>query len=247
MSLQNIFGNPVQLEGYDKNHPLNIYPVLLEKYDAFSDISKFLYVSKNNFAETDIPLLQLVLMVHKELGETFESLIDKMCKALEMVTKSPVGFMDGKDMFAFVVNNENYITIANYDEVRKTIMEQNLIHEPKVYKDPLVQEWANKVLQARQKKQGKTTLEDMITTVKAYQGITYEHIAKQTVYQLYADFYRICKIMNFEQSSLFATVSSKEISIEYFAQSIDLFEESNPYKDLFVSSNKLNKLNQTVK
>ena len=243
MSLQNIFGNPAQLEGYDKNHPLNIYPVLLEKYDAFSDISKFLYVSKNNFAKTDIPLLQLVLMVHKELGETFESLIDKMCKALEMVTKSPVGFMDGKDMFAFVVNNENYITIANYDEVRKTIMKQNLMYEPKIYKDPEVQKWADKVLKLKRKKNASLTLEDMVVISKTYQGLTYEQIMKQSLYQLYADFYRICQFEQFYQSTLFATVSS-DVKIEHFAKNIDIYTEGDPYKDLFVSSDKLKGLNE---
>jgi hypothetical protein len=45
----------------------------------------------------------------------------------------------------------------------------------------------------------------------------------------------------FDQSSLFATVSTEKMTIEHFAQSINMFE--NPYDSLFVSSNKLNKLN----
>jgi len=71
--------------------------------------------------------------------------------------------------------------------------------------------------------------------------LTYDQLQNETIYQLYADFYRVCMIMQFEQASLFATVSSEKMNIQYFAENIDLFK--NPYDSLFVSSDKLSKFN----
>lgn len=242
MGFIEISGKPAEIDGYDAKHPILIYPVLVESYDKLSDYSKFLTISKDLFPESDAPLLMILLSIHKQLQETPESMLDKMCKLFELVTRSSVGYMpDGK----FVVNNENVIGEHNYDDIRKIIMQQNLIFEPKVYKNPLVQEWANKAIDARRKKNEKITIEDMITTVKSCQGITYEQIFKQTIYQLYADFYRMCKRMAFDKDCLFATVSDK-ITIKSFAENIDLYEEANPYKDLFRSSDILSQFNTAL-
>jgi len=133
----------------------------------------------------------------------------------------------------------NKIDFFNYDIVRQTIMKQNLMFEPKIYKNKLVQEWANKVLESRAKNSANITFEDFITTVKNFDGLTYDQIMEQSIYQLYADFYRIGKMKEFDKSCLFATVSTEPISIQHFAQSLEMWK--SPYDDLFVDSSKLDK------
>src|SRR3972149_6816608 len=105
----------------------------------------------------------------------------------------------------------------------------------------LVQEWANKVLESRSRNSTKISIEDIITTVSVYKGKDYSELLNYTIYQIYADFYRIRKMKKYDTDTLFATVSSEKFTIEDFAEEINMFK--SPYDDLFVSSDKLNKLN----
>jgi hypothetical protein len=247
-SVKYIFAQPDYIEGIG-----NVYPIKLKDYDKYQECSKLLYISKNNFVECDIPLLGLVFLSVEQLNLTEEQLITSFEELFSLVLKKEVKLKDSEDIFWFEIldNNKhkntinNRINFNNYDILRSIIMKQNLIFEPKVYKNKIVQEWANKVLEARAKSSEKITMEDFITTVKNFNGLTYDQIMEQTIYQIYADFYRISKIKKFDQSNLFATVSTEAISIEHFAQNINMFE--SPYDNLFVDSSKLNKLNSLTK
>lgn len=238
-SLKYIFAQPEYIEGIG-----NVYPVQLKDYDKFQECSNLLYISKNNFLECDIPLLGLIFMSAEQLGFNEQDLVSTFEKLFSLVLKKPVKSQSNEEMFWFEIDESNNISFYNYDVIRSVIMKQNLMFEPKIYKDKLVQEWANKVLESRTKNSVKITIEDFITTVKNYDGLTYEQIEEQTIYQLYADFYRIGKMKEFEKSCLFATVSTEPISIEHFAKNLDMWK--SPYDDLFVDSSKLNKLNTTV-
>ena len=83
-----------------------------------------------------------------------------------LITKEQVTFIADGDDSGFLIGNTNMISAQNYDKIRKAIMYQNLMFEPKVYEDPIVQEWVDKKLKVMQRQSGKITLEDMITTVK---------------------------------------------------------------------------------
>jgi len=262
-SLKHIFAQPEYISGIG-----NVYPIKLKDYDKFQECSKLLYISKNNFIESDLPLLGLIFMCIEQLGISEKDLILSFEKLFSLVLKKAVRLKTNGDIFRFEIipknkninddcedndsekTNDNYkinkiIDFSNYDAFRSVVMKQNLIFEQKIYKNKLVQEWANKVLESRSKNSPKITMEDFITTVKNYDGLTYEQIMNQTIYQLYADFYRIGKFKQFDQSNLFATVSTEKISIEHFAQAIDMFK--SPYDDLFVDSSKLNKFSGIAK
>src|SRR5665647_2501033 len=211
MSLQHIFAQPDLIEGTDKNNPIVIHPIQLKDYDKFQECSKLLYLSKKHFEENSYPLLALVFMSHQQFEMAQEELIENLCLLFSLVTQKEVNFISGENVEGFLIDNINLISVDNYDDVRALIMRQNLMFDQKIFKDPLVQEWANKVIMSRQKNSANITMEDMITTVKNDDGLTYEQVKNQTVYQLYADFYRIGKFMQFQQSSLFATVSTEKI------------------------------------
>lgn len=245
MSLQYIFAQPDLIQGYDKEHPITIYPVTIKDYDKFHEYAKFLYLSKDHFQTEEYPLLYLIFMIREQLGYKFNDIIETFTNLFEMTTRQKVNFVSTQLREGFVLEDNNMISAENYDEVRSIIMKQNLLFEQKVYKNPIVQEWANKALLAKQKKSSNITMEDIVTTVKSHQGLTYSQVMEQSIYQTYSDFYRYCKEMNFLQSSLFATVSTEKIDIEHFASSLDLYK--SPYDDLFVSSDKLNGLNSIMK
>ena len=238
-TLKHIFAKPEFIEGIG-----NVYPIKLKNYDEFQECSNLLYISKSNFKECDIPLLGLIFMSAEQLGVKEQDLIISFEKLFSLVLRTPVKLKSNEEMFWFEVDETSNINFYNYDVICSTIMKQNLLFAPKIYKDPLVQEWANKVLESRSKNSVKITIEDFITTVKNFGGLTYEQIMEQTIYQLYSDFYRIGKMKEYEKSCLFATVSVEPISIEHFAQNLDIWK--SPYDNLFVNSSKLNKLNTVV-
>jgi hypothetical protein len=107
-----------------------------------------------------------------------------------------------------------------------------------------MQEWADKVLQARAKHQIKMEFEDMISTVSVFTGKHYWDLSRYTIYQLKSDFNRISKIMNYKTGVL-AAINGSGQKIEHYSESLEL--DKNPYDELFVDSSKLNKLNHSMK
>jgi len=237
--LKYIFAQPEFIDGVG-----NVYPIQLRNYNEFQSCSKILYVSKNHFSNIDIPLLTLIFISAEYLGFTNKELADVFKRLFSLVLRESVKIRTNNNLLWYEVGNNGKIDAINYDIVRSIIMRQNLLFEQKVYKNPKVQEWANKALEARVKNAPKISIEDMVTTVSVYKGVGYKELMDYTLYQLYADLYRIKKIKRYDADVIFRSVSDK-ITIEDFAEQIDLFR--NPYEDLFVDKNKLSKLNKVFK
>lgn len=242
MTLNNIFAKSECVT--DNAFELYLNPIRLKDYDEFAQSSFLLHISKNHFAEMDYPLLLLIFMSADYLKLTEEEVVTNFEKLFSLVTNKEVNFyyQESTNTGGFLVDQKFFITPDNYDSIRKIIMNQNLMFEQKVYKNKKVQEWANKVWEAKQKK-NTISLEDIITTVSVYKGVTYNQIMDQTLYQLYADFYRIRKMKKYDSDIIFRSVSDN-ITIEDFAETIDLLH--NPYDDLFVDKSKLGKLNKAL-
>ena len=243
-NLKYLFAQPDYIEGIG-----NVYPIQLKDYDQFQEYSNILYISKNHFAETDTPLLALIFLNVEHLGYKPDDLILIFEKLFSLVLRKTVLLHSNNENIWFQVENESetkdikIINFFNYDELRSIIMKQNLMFEQKIYKNKLIQEWANKVLMSRSKNSAKISIEDIITTVSVYKSKNYEELMEYSIYQIYADFYRIRKMKKYDTDTLFATVAEK-ITIEDFAEEINMFK--SPYDDLFVSSDKLNKLNMVI-
>lgn len=234
-NLKYIFAQPDYIDGIG-----NIYPIKLKNYDEFQEISKILYVSKNHFVETEIPLLSLIILGSEYLGFTYESIIVYFEKLFSIALKEEVKCCVASDKFWFQCGEDKKVDIYNYDTMRSIIMKQNLMFEQKVYKNPKVQEWADKAIKAKSKNSN-ITLEDIITTVSVYKGVHYNDLMDYTLYQLYGDFHRIRKMKKYDADIIFRSVSDK-VTVEDFAESVNLFH--NPYDDLFVDKGKLSKLNK---
>ena len=108
-----------------------------------------------------------------------------------------------------------------------------------------MQEWANKVLEARSKNGVKITIVDMISTISAFTGKSYEQIGEQTIFQMQADFKRINQMKQYDSEVSFKCAGAEKVNINHFAGYINLFE--SPYDNLFVSSNKLNNIEKAFK
>jgi hypothetical protein len=227
-----------------------IYPVKIKDYDKFSKCASILQVSKKMLegkVDDDSKLEQIDLLdIILQLSAEQEGLLDDLVDLLSLVLKSKIRFSHNQESYCFRIDENNKITPKNFDEVREIIMKQNLLHEPKVFKSPLVQKWAEKVLKAREKNAANITFEDMITTVAALAGKNYYDIGEYTIYQLKAEFGRIVKDKAYHTAwyQIIASQGSAKVDIEHFAESLDLFK--NPYDDLFKNSDKLTNMNKAI-
>lgn len=235
-SLKSILGLPTSVDDVGK-----VYPIQVKDYEDFQECSYPLYYSKAHFKNTDqFSLLDLIVY-----GLRDENITKALERLFSLILKKEVFFVSTEDQYGFLIDEEHAINGSNYDLVRQTIMKQNIMHEQKVYENPLVQQWAEKVMAARAKNSSNLTLEDMITTVSVYKGLSYEEISEMTYYQLYADFNRIGKFKGYDTSIQMICAGAKDVKIESYTDPLDLHK--SPYDDLFVSSGKLNSLNNAMK
>jgi len=105
-------------------------------------------------------------------------------------------------------------------------------------------DWAQKALKAKQKNASKILMEDIITTVSVGTGKNYSDLENYTIYQIYSDFYRLRKMVEYDTNVQFKCVGA-DLKLDDYAEDLDIFH--NPYDDLFVSSDKLGGLNKALK
>lgn len=234
MSLDNILGKPKFVFNVG-----NVYPIRLKDWDRFEQHMQVLMLSKKHIpieSDVEIPLLTRLILLQNEF------IFDSLCEIFDIVTRTKsFEFRVDVDGYYFINDKSQIVNDGNYEELRKTILHQNIILEPKIFKSKLMQEWAEKALKARQKNAANVTLEDMITTVAALSGKDYSTLENYTIYQLKSEFNRWVKIKNFEsKSNLYAHsfIDPNDVDIEFFAESLDLYKD--PYEDIFKKKSNLN-------
>ena len=239
-SVKYILQQPDYIEGVGY-----IYPVKVKDYDTFMQVHTVLYINKNHFEvkEEFKDKLQILDLIMISDFEGKEDIIKNFETLFSLTLKKDVYFMSNENNYGFIIDEGHRIDRINYDQVRTIIMKQNLIFEQKVYKDPLVQEWAMRTIEARRKNSIKVTIEDMITTVSKT-GKSYETIGEQSIYQLYADFKRYSKDKEYDTSITLKAAGAEKVSVNHFAEFINMFED--PYSDLFVKKDKLSKLDSAL-
>jgi len=109
-TLNNIFNEPIEIDGVSEDNPIKIYPIILSDYEKFQELSKILYISKNHFPDTDFPLLGLIFQLRESLQMSYENLIATFEKLFSMVTKEDVKFVSNNKIEGFVlINKQNEI------------------------------------------------------------------------------------------------------------------------------------------
>lgn len=248
-STNNIFGKPTLI------NDLEVYPVLMNDYEEFmgcANIVTYTYdhfdlkeISKMlNISTEDIKLLDLVQLVAIQT-ETSEETFNSLANMLSIVLRKPVNYGVKDNCIFFHSEEQLLVNRDNYDELREIVMHQNLIFTPKVFKNKITQMWAEKVLKAHAKNAANIDSEAIITTISVLSGKSYEELSNYSYYQIRATFDRICKLKNFDATSImFANPYAKDIKQDHFAETIEMHKD--PYADLFKGENKLSKLNEAI-
>jgi hypothetical protein len=236
MSINNLFGEPFFIEGIG-----NVYPIRLIDWEKFESVIPVILQSEKHFETNgEFPLLDILIR-----GISDEVIV----KSLEIIFQLALRNEDVKfvvydfDKYKFQIDDEYSITVDNFPLIRNVIMQQNILFEPKIYKNKEVQRWAEKVLAARGKNAPNITIEEMISTVSVFTGKHYWDLKDYTIYQLKSDFNRICKIEEYRtQSMVFANpyADLSKFKMDHFAEKIDMYK--NPYDDVFKDKSTMKKI-----
>jgi hypothetical protein len=236
MNLNNLFGEPFFINGIG-----GIYPIRLIDWEKFESVVPVLLQSEKHFQiNGEFPLLDILI---RGIGD--QVIIDSLEIIFRLTLRNEnVRFVTyDVDKYKFLIDEENSITPDNFPLIRNVIMQQNILFEPKIYKNPEVQKWAEKVLASRGKNAPNITIEEMITTVSVFKGKDYCELKDYTIYQLRSDFHRICKIEEYRtQSMVFANpyADLSHFKLDHFAEKIDMYK--NPYDDVFKEQSSMKKV-----
>lgn len=226
--LNSILGEPRIVENVGL-----IYPVKVRDWEEFEQYSAVFQFKKGHFTkeENDDTLLETIFkqgdpMLIAVLIEAL-SIVLKIDKELisPYVNKGKIGFVLGG------ADSDNYIDQYNFDEVKQVILEQNLLIEPRVFKNKMFEEAANKWLEVQSRDGISVTLEDKLSTVAVWYAKRPSDFLDYSYYEFEAIFQRICQFQEFSsQSIMFANPHADFSNMKFihFAESINL--RKDPYE-----------------
>lgn len=227
-----------------------IYPLTIKEYSKLIKYSIYIQFSRERLKlNKDMNLLSttilLLIQAMSESGEgdiikNIDKVVNDFEKLFSLVTKKEVKCVRVGSMFKFQGDGV-VIDDSNYEDVRKVIMTMNLMKEPKVFDDPLTQKWYNKALLAKQKKQPKLELEDIIITVIQDMKYSFEYVYGLNIVALYSLYSKIVQRDNYDKVMMFKTVSNKLPNVNLVDSIIDrLYKEDD--SDMYIDSDSLGKM-----
>lgn len=237
----------------------DIYPIKIKDQKLFGKYTKYISFSAEHLGlENDSDLLKGIISLilrdmngdidiktHQELVySNLYKIFEELEELFSLVTRKQIKM--NKEMTSNYVfaSSDNSVVISdyNFNEVRKVILKQNLLHEPKIYKNKITQKWAEKVKKARLRNNPPTPLSEIINIVRNELKIPYSEILKLNILQLYVDYSRVCNTKEFDVITLFKTVSSepKKLPKVNFNDSVIEKLYKNPDDTYFKEGSKLN-------
>lgn len=227
-------------------YPLNIkeYNTFINKYSIYLQLSRK-KLKLNEKVDLLSAIILLLIQAMNESGEgdivtNIDKVVGDFEKLFSLVTKKEIKCKRVESMFRFE-GEGIVIDSSNYETVRKVIMTMNLIKEPKVFDDPLTQKWYNKALLAKQKKQPKLELEDIIITVIQDMKYSFEYVYGLNIVALYSLYSKIVQRDNYDKVMMFKTVSNKLPNVNLVDSIIDrLYKEDD--SDMYIDSDSLGKM-----
>ena len=155
---------------------------------------------------------------------TKKEIIPKICKNND--NSESVFFSDKEETVK--------IDSKNFNAIKQIILKMNLLKESRYYEREIDKIWEEKAMLARQKNNPKLELGEIMLIVSQDMKWDLNYINNNlNIFQLYAYYYRICKVDDSAKTSLFACVSSSIKPIP-FVKGVyeDLYKD--PYDDLNV-------------
>ncbi|MCY8466873.1 hypothetical protein [Bacillus atrophaeus] len=116
-----------------------------------------------------------------------------------------------------------------FNNIRKLILDMHCLTEDKIIDNAELQEFHD-ISKTLKQQDSQNDLKDIASCVAAFNGYTYEEISEMTMYQLYLSYYRMSEVMNYNTSTLFATVSP-DVKVGDWSNHVDLYKEETYHLD----------------
>ena len=224
-----------------------IYPIKVVEQDEFYKYAKYLILGREHLhLPNEITLLDGIILIYtkayeevlKDKEKAFERTKEELSKLFTMICHIDISCdIDEMGLYFHDKDDEIQISGENFDTIRLVVMRMNLLREPKYFEDEYTQKWYNKALIAREKARGKQPeMDDILLTISVEMKISFEEMLNLNIFQLYAYFYRIVHVKNYEASIIFKAVGSK-VNVDFSDCIIeDLYKIDD--SDLYVDADK---------
>ena len=174
------FDKPVNYQIKDKL--IKIYPVAVEDSEVFLSSMSILMVDKNSSPSVEIIQMSYLEFIYKILFQD-QTNIDRFVNILKycLHINSPyIGFNENDK--PYLVDKENDILIGpkDFDNIRRLILYQNLIHYDDEYINPELKAAMNEVDELRNKGIDTPTIERRIAIITAHCGLSKKEQLKMT-------------------------------------------------------------------
>lgn len=193
----------------------------MKAIESIKDESLYsIVLQTDNFREAYIKIFGLVLE-ENDTNSTWSELLLKSLEEDKISEESEESITPLMKALELIFSNEELFMYY-----RELVMDMNMLSESEVSQDKIVQEFIEKSNRAKQKNSEKQSVIDLASSVVVGSGIFYEDLARMSVLQIYATYYRIGAMKSYDTTILFSTVSEK-VTIEAWNKSIDLFERQS--------------------
>ena len=185
-------------------------------------------------------VLHLYYQYKKQIDEKDEKALElleslKQLTLFELIQSEPSLYEIYQKIFTLLISPkpdiDNPAEIILSDEnlfmqYRQLIMEMNLLSEEMVSPNPEIQRGLEMSRNYKQQASGQTSFTDIVSSIVAGTTNSFKDVCEMTVYQVYATYYRMGAIFDYQTSTLFATVSEK-VKIESWSKHLNLYERDS--------------------
>ena len=245
-----LLGNPIDVTNIGL-----VYPVKLKDHDKFSSYAWTCVTTKKslNRENEDTGLLTMLIFDNLEAEEEIMrgAFVAFLSELIKIVTKEDrveflqetMGFIIGEKTIEIIdgkeveFESERFLNDSNFEEFRKVVAEQNILHEKRYYK-PFLKKMIDDMRKTKLKTKNTLSFESILSVLSIEMGVNYEFLNELTYMQAITNFQRLCMKENYI-SSLLHRVSGnfKDIKIDDYLKDIDLFK--HPDDELLGKGNPL--------
>jgi hypothetical protein len=228
-----IWGDPVEYKG------INLYPISMRNCMEFYDSVQCLMYEKNKIQDVQVIKMTyldfLFALIHQE-----NSIYYKLEKLLSLVLRNQrYEFTYDNQKIGMIIQGE-IISGYEFEEIKKIILEQNLIQHEDTFLDPEIEKDLREAEEFLATKNGTpATLEERIIALHCLSGVDYSKIRNYTIFQFNKTLERFAIIKNFDVYSALMAENGASKDIQHWLSHV---EEKGRYADAMMSKDEFDKL-----
>lgn len=206
---------------------IEIFPVKVKDYEFFTTSCGILSIDKNSFSDVKIiQMSYLQFLTDFLLKEDINK--QKLLNIFILCFKKPnlfILFDENKKPFITDLERNILINAKDFEDIRRIILYQNLLHFDDSYINPEMKEAINEHKELKNKNIEPVTLERKISIISSHTGITKEKQLEMTIRSHDSLFSEVCGEIEFITTRTIMAFNRQEIDHWIFKKKKDKLEE----------------------